>query len=134
MRLLSIPKIGTTEEKGRASKKTVNRPACLSSLCPNCSSSCARVFENKGNMSENPSLGRNRHSLWVFYQVTIIDACQCIRVNIHKHDILKADSFAHYTPNSHNDIRSTNLICYCNWVLLQVCFVWFSPYSYLPTL
>lgn len=115
-KLLSTPKIGTTEEKGRIFKKTVNR-LCLPNLCSNCSSSCARVLRIKKACLKTPSPGRNSHSLWVFHQVAIIDACLYISVNIYKHDIIKADSFALSHNQSQNDISSVNLICYCNCTL-----------------
>lgn len=93
VRLLSAPQIGTTEEKGRVFQKNSERGLPAKSALELQFLMCTGV-ENKGSMSKNPSLGRNFHTLWVFHRVTITHACPCVSVNIHKHDIIKPDSFS----------------------------------------
>lgn len=92
MRLLSIPQIGTTEEKGRVFQKNSEQGLPAKSVLKLQFLMCTGV-ENKGSMSKNPSLGRIFHTLWVFRRVAITHACPRISVNIHKHDITKEDSF-----------------------------------------
>lgn len=95
---------------------------CLPSLCSNCSFSCARVLRIKeaclktqawagistpsGYFTELLLHMRIRAEVWIYTNVTL----------------QKQIAFPSYTPNSPNGIRSTNQICYCNWVLLQACF------------
>lgn len=91
-KLLSSLKIGTTAEKGRVFKETRTGSACQ--VCARAAVSHVMGVEKKGSMSENPSLGRNFHPLWLFYRVTIIDACPSVSVNIYRHDIITTDFFA----------------------------------------
>lgn len=90
-RLLSSLKIGTTAEKGRVLEETGTGSACQ--VYARAAVSHVMGVENKGSMSKNPSLGRNFHPLWLFYRVTIIDACPSLSVNLYKHDIITTDFF-----------------------------------------